>query len=137
MAIANDGTQKALIDFVDDTRLIPLDESMHLEELDVAQLSERCDDLRAEVVVLLSFDGGKDNTAVNTMRHIHSQRGGRGKFITGVFRRLEAGLPKNCVALICGCTHTMTMYCDVLREAGTVTVPRRAPSHILDLQGDE
>jgi len=67
---------------------------MHLEELDVAQLSERCDDLRAEVVVLLSFYGGNDNTVVNTMRHIHCQRGGRGKFITGVFRRREAGLPK-------------------------------------------
>jgi len=57
---------------------------MHLEELDVAQLSERCGNLRAEVVVLLSFHSGDYNTGVNTMRRIYSQCGGRGKFITGV-----------------------------------------------------
>ena len=137
MAIADDGAQKALVDFVDDIRLIPLqplDETMHLEELDVAQLCERCGNLRAEVVVLLSFHGGDYNTEVNTMRPIHSQRGGRGKFITGVFRRLEAGLPKNRVALICGRTHTTTMYRDVLRAAGSMPVAQHAPSHILDLR---
>jgi hypothetical protein len=112
MAIADDGAQKALIDFVDDIRLIPLDELMHLEELDVAQLSERCDDLRAEVVVLLSFYGGNDNTVVNTMRHIHCQRGGRGKFITGVFRRREAGLPKKSR---CPYLWTRPRHDDVLR----------------------